>query len=104
MTGEVIVSDIDPKKLAKSIRWNERIAAALRERYCVICGSEERSQRLLTCSDKCHDQMKKEFIEDFGEYKDITDMTTGLTHRVPTEEIFDKGLRQQDLKYYPVVE
>lgn len=57
----------------------------------------------MTCSDKCHDQLKKEFIGDFGPYKDITDGTTGLTHRVPTDIIFDEGIRQQNLKKYPIV-
>lgn len=103
MPEEVIVSGIDPKKLAKSIRWNECINAALREKCCVICGSEG-VYSLLTCSEKCHDQMKKEFIEDFGPFKDITDAETGKTHRVPTEVIFEQGIRPQDLKKYPVVE
>lgn len=103
MTGEVIVGDINPEKLNKAVQWDQRIKIALSKKCCVICGAKAGFLYQLTCSEKCHDQMKGEFIETFGPYKNITDIETGKTHRVPTGVIFEGGIRQQDLKNYPVV-
>jgi len=98
-----IMFDIDFGNLEKAIRWTNRINAALKEKCCVICGIRG-GEYLLTCSEKCHNRLMKEYIEDFGPYKDITDAETGKTHRVPTEVIFEHGIGQQDLKNYPVAE
>lgn len=102
MKSNVVIMDIDPEKMKKAVRWFDRMEASSKRGVCVICGNIK-GRYLLTCSDKCHDQMKKEFIKDFGEYKDITDAETGKTHRVPIEVIFEHGIQQQDLKNYPVV-
>lgn len=103
MSGEVIISDIDSEKMKKALGWFDRMEAASQKGVCIICGNN-RGRYLLTCSEKCHNQLSKEFIKDFGEYKNIVDMTTGKTHRVPITVIFEHGIQQQDLKKYPVVE
>jgi len=38
---------------------------------------------------------------EFGIYKKVVDIETGKSHRVPTRDIIEKGLRYQDLKSYP---
>ena len=43
----------------------------------------------------------QELIEEFGEYKRVTDMKTGKTYKVPTKDIIMYGLKYSDLKYYP---
>jgi len=39
--------------------------------------------------------------KEFGIYKKVVDIDTGKIHRVPTRDIIEKGLRQQDLRRYP---
>jgi len=72
-------------------------------RRCVICGNEC-TIRLLTCSDECHKKLVNWLVREFGEYKIIVDVHTGLRHKVPTRDILEKGLKYDDLKKYPVVE
>jgi len=72
-------------------------------RYCVICG-KPCTARLLTCSDECHELLIERLVEEFGEYKIVVDVKTGLKHRVPTRDILEHGLKYADLKKYPVVE
>ena len=38
---------------------------------------------------------------EFGTYKKVTDLETGNIYTVPTRDIVEKGLKQQDLKKYP---
>ena len=38
---------------------------------------------------------------EFGTHKKVTDLETGKIYRVPTRDIIEGGLVQQDLKYYP---
>ncbi len=38
---------------------------------------------------------------EFGTFKKVTDLETGKTYTVPTRDLIEKGLRQQDLKDYP---
>ena len=38
---------------------------------------------------------------EFGVYKKVVDLETGRTHKVPTRDIIEKGLKHRDLKNYP---
>ncbi len=68
---------------------------------CSICGSSSVSKYRLTCSDVCHEEYILRLEKRFGVYKKVVDVETGKTHKVPTRDILERGLRQQDLKHYP---
>lgn len=70
---------------------------------CVVCGKVH-NYRECTCSDECHDLFKQMLLERFGEHKIVVDLGTGKKYRVPTVDIIEKGLKQEDLKNYPVVD
>ncbi|MBA7550702.1 hypothetical protein ES705_43225 [subsurface metagenome] len=72
-------------------------------KICVVCGKEN-IYREFTCSDECHEMFKQKLIKEFGEYKIVVDLTTGKEHRVPTADIIEKGISQEDLKNYPIIE
>jgi len=38
----------------------------------------------------------------FGQYKKVVRMTTGVAYKVPTKDIIERGLKQQELDRYPV--
>lgn len=71
-------------------------------KICVVCGKEHNC-REYTCSDECHEMFKQKLIKEFGEYKIVVDLTTGKEHRIPTADIIEKGIKQEDLKNYPVI-
>lgn len=56
----------------------------------------------ITCSEKCHEEYVKSLENKFGKYKKITDIESGITYRVPTRDIIEKGIKQEDLPRYPV--
>jgi hypothetical protein len=62
---------------------------------------EEGPHFTLACSDDYLEKLIKRFEEAFGVYKKVVDLETGKTHRVPTRDIIEKGLKQKDLKNYP---
>jgi len=67
---------------------------------CWICGAQC-TEFLVTCSEECHEKLVDRLEREFGIYKRVVDNETGKTHRVPTRDIIEKGLRHQDLKKYP---
>lgn len=67
---------------------------------CWICGSPCSGSRV-TCSDECHEKLVDRLESEFGIYKKVVDIETGKIHRVPTRDIIEKGLRQQDMRRYP---
>jgi len=71
---------------------------------CVICGKLYEQGRLLTCSDECHEELVKRLIFEFGEFKKVVRMSTGVAYKVPTRDIIERGLREQDLDRYPLWE
>jgi len=91
---ETIPLDIDRDYFHSLIEYAMR-------RICVICGKAHDSGRLYTSSDKCHQKFIDEVVQKYGEYKKVVDVATGKTHKVPTREILEKGLCQQDLWKYP---
>lgn len=54
---------------------------------------EERRERLI-----------QELIARFGEFKKVVRMRTGVAYKVPTRDILEKGIREQDLDRYPLWE
>lgn len=67
---------------------------------CWICGAEC-NKYFVTCSDGCHEKLVDRLEREFGIYKKVVDIETGKTHRVPTRDIIEKGLKYRDLKNYP---
>lgn len=67
---------------------------------CFICGGPCLPGRV-TCSDGCHGKLVDRLERDFGRYKKVVDLTTGMAHRVPTRDIIERGLKQEDLRKYP---
>ncbi len=71
-------------------------------RRCVICGASYIPGRSDTCSDSCHEELIRRTIIIAGEYKKIVRMSTGVVYRVPTRDILEFGINEQDLDKYPV--
>lgn len=67
----------------------------------ICCNADVRSTGRLTCSDTCHEKFVKQLETEFGEMKKVTDTTTGITYKVPTRDIIEKGITWQDLPKYP---
>ena len=70
---------------------------------CVICGKPYFGGRQFTCSDECHDELVRRIIEKYGEFKIVVRASTGEAFKVPTRDIIEKGVREQDLDVYPKV-
>jgi len=68
---------------------------------CIICGKVYDQGREMTCSDTCHEELVQKFIDQFGEFKKVVRMTTGEAFKVPTRDIIEKGIREQELDQYP---
>jgi len=72
---------------------------------CVVCGRWYvlgKGSRLLTCSEECHKKLIDKLVEEFGEFKKVVDVETGIAYKVPTRDILEHGLKYEDLKKYPV--
>lgn len=55
----------------------------------------------MTCSDECHEELARRLIAEFGEFKKVVRQSTGLAYRVPTRDIIEPGLREEELDRYP---
>lgn len=64
---------------------------------CIICGKSYTDVRVLTCSQPCHDELVDRLVAQFGEFKIVVRASTGESFKVPTRDIIEKGLREQDL-------
>ena len=73
-------------------------------KFCVICGTSYTNGRVLTCSQKCHNELASTLIARFGEFKKVVQAHTGVAYKVPTRDILEKGIREQDLDQYPLWE
>ncbi len=55
--------------------------------------------------DKSYQRTKEKLIrrviEQFGEFRKVVRMTTGEAFKVPTRDIIEKGIQEQDLDQYP---
>jgi len=74
---------------------------AIHSHVCIICGKTFEKGREVTCSQVCHDELVNRLMSQFGEYKKVVRMTTGEAFKVPTRDILEKGIREQDLDQYP---
>lgn len=71
---------------------------------CVICQKQYEPGREMTCSDGCHQELVRRLIVEFGEFKKVVRMSTGIAYRVPIKDIFDPGIKEQELDQYPIWE
>jgi hypothetical protein len=71
--------------------------------FCIVCGKQFSLGlgRMYTCSEECHKKFVDHLVLVFGEFKKVVDAETGIAYKVPTRDIVEKGLRQQDLHTYP---
>ncbi|MBA7697334.1 hypothetical protein ES703_105999 [subsurface metagenome] len=73
-------------------------------RRCFVCDKTYDKGRELTCSDECHEELAKRLIARFGEFKKVVRQTTGVAYKVPTRDIIERGIKEQDLDQYPIWE
>jgi len=73
-------------------------------RKCFICRKHYEGGRELTCSDECHQELVRRLITEFGEFKKVVRASTGVAYKVPTKDIIETGLKEQDLDQYPLWE
>lgn len=66
------------------------------------CNYDVETVSRITCSTDCHEKLVRHIEKEVGEYKKVIDQETGISYRVPTREIIEKGLTQKDLSKYPV--
>lgn len=58
----------------------------------------------MTCSDECHDRLVDGLIEQFGEFKKVVRQSTGVAYKVPTRDIIEGGLKEEELDRYTLWE
>ena len=58
----------------------------------------------ITCSENCHERFVEELEREFGREKVVVDEATGRRHLVPTRQIIERGVRQENLKFFPEAE
>jgi hypothetical protein len=58
----------------------------------------------MTAGSERRERAIQELIARFGEFKKVVRMRTGVTYKVPTRDILEKGIREQDLDQYPLWE
>ena len=68
---------------------------------CIICGLPYSNGRQYTCSDACHAEFRERVIAQFGEYKKVVRGSTGEAFKVPTFDVIEYGINEQDLDQYP---
>jgi hypothetical protein len=68
---------------------------------CVVCGASYSGGRELTCSDACHEELANRMVSIYGEFKKIIRASTGEAFKVPTRDIIERGVREQELDQYP---
>jgi len=66
------------------------------------CDADVLNHQNITCSEECHSKFVEKMLDEFGEYKKITDNVSGLTYKVPTKQIVEKGITQEQLKDFPL--
>lgn len=71
---------------------------------CIICQQIYDRGRGLTCSDECHEELVRRLVAEFGEFKKVIRLSTGVAYKVPTRDIIEKGLMEEELARYPLWE
>lgn len=70
---------------------------------CIICKTRPIVTGT-TCSRECHEVFVKLCEDAFGVFKEVTDIETGISYKVPTRDIIEKGLNYNNLPKYPLWE
>lgn len=71
---------------------------------CLICDVPYDQGREMTCSDRCHEELVKRLIAEFDEFKKVIRQSTGVAYKVPTRDIIEKVLKEEELGQYPLWE
>lgn len=71
---------------------------------CFICDREYEPGREMTCSDECHEKLVERLIAGFGEFKKVVRQRTDIAYKVPTMDILEKGVSEDELDQYPLWE
>jgi hypothetical protein len=71
-------------------------------RKCAICGKVYDGRREITCSDDCHNELVTRLVAEFGEFKKVVRTSTGVAYKIPTRDILECGIKEQDLDRYPL--
>ena len=58
----------------------------------------------MTCSDECHEELVRRLVADSGEFKKVIRLSTGVAYKVPTMDIIEKVLKEENLDRYPIWE
>jgi len=66
------------------------------------CDADVLNHQNITCSQECHQIFVKKMLDEFGENKKITDETSGISYKVPTKQIIEDGITQDQLKDFPL--
>lgn len=78
---------------------------------CVVCGDDVNLVLVSTsmgqyprrtCSDECHDVLIDTIESIVGKYKKVTRLETGVDYKVPTIDLIEKGIKEEDLDKYPI--
>lgn len=67
---------------------------------CVVCNRHTVTGKM-TCSVLCHEKFVEFCEREYGISKKVEDQTTGITYKVPTRDIIEKGLKWEYLPKYP---
>ncbi|GAI47473.1 unnamed protein product, partial [marine sediment metagenome] len=54
----------------------------------------------MTCSEQCHEELVRRLVAEFGEFKKVVRMSTGIAYKVPTRDIIERGIREEELDQY----
>lgn len=90
--------------MSDKIAFTQRELQRMDSGICLGCDNPlplERD-RLYTCDNICHKIWVQRLVMVFGETKEVIDLTTGLTHIVPTVVILETGITPDTLRKYPV--
>ena len=72
------------------------------EKKCIICDAPCDQGREWTCSEEHHQELVRRLIQEFGEFKRVVRQSTGVAYKVPTFDILEKGVKEEELDKYPV--
>jgi len=58
----------------------------------------------MTCSDECHEELVRRLVAGSGEFKKVIRLSTGVAYKVPTMDIIEKRVKEEELDRYPIWE
>jgi hypothetical protein len=91
--------------MATTREFLDQALAGLENGVCPACGATIGLQRgrMYTCDEACHGAWMEQLVQQFGETRPITDLSTGKVYAVPTRVILESGIKGSDLAQYPEV-